>query len=188
MHRPYIIQKMKQYYYANENQQLGPFSFQELRSKNIQKDTYVWYEGLTDWTRAGELSELSTLFQAPPAPRPSNRPPIQERQTPRTQQQQQQYQQRRNDRGQNRGEYQQQYNQAAGIRPKTWLVESILVTVLCSNPIGIAAIVFAAQVDSKYNRGDQQGAEQASKNAKLFTYIALGISVFFLFIFLVLGG
>ncbi|HEV3250305.1 MAG TPA: CD225/dispanin family protein, partial [Puia sp.] len=50
-------------------------------------------------------------------------------------------------------------------QPKNWLVESILVTLFCCLPFGIAGIVFAAQVSSKWASGDYAGALQASKDA-----------------------
>ncbi len=52
------------------------------------------------------------------------------------------------------------------VRPKNWLVESILVTIFCCLPFGIAGIVFASQVNSKYDAGDYAGAEKASRQAK----------------------
>jgi hypothetical protein len=52
------------------------------------------------------------------------------------------------------------------IRPKNYLIESILVTMCCCQPLGIVGIVFASQVNSKFNTGDYEGAKQASKEAK----------------------
>jgi len=51
-------------------------------------------------------------------------------------------------------------------QPKNYLVESILVTIFCCLPFGIAGIVFASQVNSKYANGDYEGALKASKDAK----------------------
>jgi hypothetical protein len=42
---------------------------------------------------------------------------------------------------------------------------------------GIVAIVFATQVNSKLAAGDRVGAEQASKNAKLWSWITTGLVV-----------
>lgn len=42
---------------------------------------------------------------------------------------------------------------------------------------GIVAIVFASQVNSKLAAGDRAGAEQASKNAKLWSWITTGLVV-----------
>jgi hypothetical protein len=69
--------------------------------------------------------------------------------------------------------------------PKNWLVESILVTLFCCLPFGIAGIVFASQVNSKYASGDYAGAVEASKNAGKWTKIGfwIGIVVIALWIF-----
>lgn len=55
--------------------------------------------------------------------------------------------------------------------PKNWLVESILVTIFCCMPFGIAGIVFAAQVNSKIASGDYAGAIRASQDAAKWTKI-----------------
>ncbi|MEJ7677797.1 MAG: CD225/dispanin family protein [Segetibacter sp.] len=55
--------------------------------------------------------------------------------------------------------------------PKNWLVESILVTLFCCLPFGIAGIVFATQVNSKFAAGDYNGALQASRDAARWTKI-----------------
>jgi succinate dehydrogenase/fumarate reductase cytochrome b subunit len=59
------------------------------------------------------------------------------------------------------------------VRPKTYMTEAILVTLLCCLPFGIAAIVFASQVDSKFNTGDYEGAQKASNSAKTWYHVAL---------------
>lgn len=172
---------MKQYYYASGDQQLGPFSFEELQSKRISTDTYVWYEGLADWTRAGDLPELNALFEAttmtPPQPTVQQSPPPPAAQGG--------YQQARN-----QGGYQQQYQQPSGIKPKTWLVESILVTIFCCLIGGIIGIVYAAQVDTKWAQGDVQGAQKSSDNAKLWVMISLGIGIVItiFYVFAILAG
>ncbi len=50
--------------------------------------------------------------------------------------------------------------------PKTWLVESILVTIFCCQILGIIGIINAASVESKFYKGDIVGAQKASKLAK----------------------
>jgi len=78
-------------------------------------------------------------------------------------------------------------------RPKNWLVESILATIFCCLPFGVAGIVFAAQVNSKYDAGDYEGALKASKEAGKWTkvsfFVQLGLAVcYILFVLLFLGG
>jgi hypothetical protein len=55
-----------------------------------------------------------------------------------------------------------------------YLVFAILATVLCCLPTGIAAIVYAAQVNGKLQAGDIAGAQAASKNARMWCWISLG--------------
>lgn len=55
-----------------------------------------------------------------------------------------------------------------GAPPPNYLVWAILSTVLCCLPLGIASIVFAAQVNSKWAMGDIAGAQASSEKAKKF--------------------
>ena len=50
--------------------------------------------------------------------------------------------------------------------PKTWLVESILVTLFCCLPFGIIGIVNAVKVESSFLSGDINLAIKHSANAK----------------------
>lgn len=67
---------MKKYYYSDGKQQIGPLSKEELQSKGISKETLVWYEGLTEWTKAGDVEELVDLF-----PNEPTSPPMPEQKT-----------------------------------------------------------------------------------------------------------
>lgn len=57
-----------------------------------------------------------------------------------------------------------------------YLVPAII-SLLCCWPLAIVAIIFAAQVNGKVAAGDIQGAMDASKKAKLFSFIAIGIGI-----------
>ena len=57
-----------------------------------------------------------------------------------------------------------------------YLVPAII-SVFCCWPLGIAAIIFAAQVNGKVASGDIAGAVDASKKAKLFSFISIGIGL-----------
>lgn len=61
--------------------------------------------------------------------------------------------------------------------PKTWLVESILVTIFCCQILGIISIIYAAGVESKFYRGDIAGAESASGTAKTLVLVSIGFGV-----------
>jgi len=58
-----------------------------------------------------------------------------------------------------------------------YLVPAILVTILCCLPTGIAAIVYAAQVNGKLAGGDVAGATQSSKNAKMWCWISVAVGL-----------
>ena len=55
-----------------------------------------------------------------------------------------------------------------GTPPPNYLVWSILSTIFCCLPLGIASIVFAAQVNTKWAQGDVAGAQDSSRKAKQF--------------------
>ncbi|MEH3114441.1 CD225/dispanin family protein [Pedobacter terrae] len=75
--------------------------------------------------------------------------------------------------------------------PKNWLVESILVTLFCCLPLGIAGIINATTVNTKYAAGDYAGALAASQAAGRWTkigfFIGIGIFVLYILFFVVLG-
>jgi hypothetical protein len=58
-----------------------------------------------------------------------------------------------------------------------YLVQSILCTLCCCLPFGIVAIVYAAQVNGKVQAGDYAGAQAASKNAKMWCWLAFGFGI-----------
>lgn len=58
-----------------------------------------------------------------------------------------------------------------------YLAQSILVTLLCCLPFGIAAIVFAAQVNGKVQAGDIEGAMVSSRKAKMWCWWSLGLGL-----------
>ena len=64
------------------------------------------------------------------------------------------------------------------------LVWAILALILCFWPTGIAAVVFAAKVDSKIAMGDYAGAREAARKSKKWAWISftIGIIVFVLYI------
>ena len=72
-----------------------------------------------------------------------------------------------------------------------YLVQAILVTVLCCLPAGIVSIVYAAQVNGKVAAGDIAGAREASQKAKTWMWISLGVGLglgILYFLLMVVGG
>lgn len=58
----------QQFYIAVNGQKTGPFSLEELKSKDIQKDTLMWTEGLDNWTKADHIPLLKDILRAIPPP------------------------------------------------------------------------------------------------------------------------
>jgi len=56
-----------------------------------------------------------------------------------------------------------------------FLIGSILVTLFCCMPVGIASVVFAARANGKKAAGDYEGALQDVKKAKLWMFISAGL-------------
>ena len=63
-----------EYSIAVNGQQSGPFGWQQLqkmvKSEQITKDTYVWKQGMENWELAGNVQELTSLFNIVPPPLP----------------------------------------------------------------------------------------------------------------------
>ncbi|WP_417428655.1 CD225/dispanin family protein [Halpernia sp.] len=74
------------------------------------------------------------------------------------------------------------------VPPKTWLVESILVTIFCCQILGIISIIYAAGVESKFYRGDVAGAESASRTAKTLVIVSVGTGLLSVILFMAFGG
>jgi hypothetical protein len=156
---------MNHYFYIDaEGKQKGTFSPEELRQEGIRRDTLVWTRGMEQWKRAEEIEELGFLFSDAYS---------------RTQTTSGQSYARYGQPGETgRPPVQQQP------KPKTWLVESILVTFLpfffCGSVLsllGIIAIVYASQVESFYNRGDYMASQESSRSAAKWTKISLWIVI-----------
>lgn len=145
-------------YYIHENeQQHGPFSIEQLKASGITGETPVWCEGMAQWTTAKNVPELVEIIQVninstpppfaqvpPTPPQPSMQQP-----TPPI------------------------YSQSEPSQPcpDNNLVISIIATVMtlfCCFPfsIGVVALVYSLNVESKWKRGDIDIAIQYAKNAK----------------------
>ena len=59
---------MKKFFYVRNEEKIGPVTFDELKEANINEDTLIWFEGLAEWTRAGDLAELREIFELIPPP------------------------------------------------------------------------------------------------------------------------
>lgn len=58
-----------------------------------------------------------------------------------------------------------------------YLVQAILTTFFCCLPFGVVSIIYASQVTSKLERGDVAGAQQASRSARTWAWVAFGVGL-----------
>lgn len=72
--------------------------------------------------------------------------------------------------------------------PKTWMVEAILVTVLCCLPLGIVGIVNASKVSSLFAASNFDAAQKASADAGKWTKIGFIAGLIVTVIYLIIYG
>ncbi len=67
------------FYVDIDNKKQGPFKMtaikNKINNKEIDKNTLVWTEGMTNWEKAGDVTQLDPIFNAIPPPLPSSSPP-----------------------------------------------------------------------------------------------------------------
>ncbi len=64
------------------------------------------------------------------------------------------------------------------VKLPNYLIPAILVTVLCGCwPLGLVAIINAAQVDGKLRSGDVAGARRAADLARTFTWVTFAVGL-----------
>lgn len=156
---------MKRYFYINtKGEQKGTFTLEELRNEHIDRNTLVWTQGMEEWKRAYDVVDLQPIFDVSASAVQNH---ARETSTPAHQTQ-----------------YQQTQTHDLPVMPKSWMVESILVTILpfilCGNILsllGIAAIVNASKVETLYHQGLFTQAQEASANAARWTKITLWIAI-----------
>ena len=72
---------MQQYFYLNDGIKQGPFTLEQLAqwptSREIEVDTLIWFQGISDWTPASELAEFHSILGMP-APEIETTPPDQQ--------------------------------------------------------------------------------------------------------------
>ncbi|WP_340074797.1 CD225/dispanin family protein [Leptobacterium sp. I13] len=73
-------------------------------------------------------------------------------------------------------------------RPANYLVLAIISTVLCCMPAGVVSIVYASKVNSAYAEGDYDSAEKASRNAKTWAFVSIGVALLFWIIYIAIFG
>lgn len=63
------------------------------------------------------------------------------------------------------------------VKPSSYLVLSIICTILCCLPAGIVAIVYSCKVNSLWDSGEYAKATAASRNALTWILVSAGVSL-----------
>ena len=141
------------YYLTPDNQRVGPFTLNDLICQSINAQTLIWRNGLLQWTSARQVPEVAALLANTPPPIPSESTGEGPRCCPPY------------------GDQTSRNNLPEC--PETYLVWSILATVLCCLPFGIVAVYESTQVEKYYYRQDYVNAEKASKRARNWCWASL---------------
>lgn len=64
--------------------------------------------------------------------------------------------------------------------PPTYLVWAIIVTVCCCTPLGIVAIIYAANIKNAYYRGDYAKAQRNSNRAQAWIIAAIVLGLLYI--------
>lgn len=150
---------MANYYYLNERkEQQGPVSAEELFKLGISPNTLVWTEGMNQWTPAGNVAELNEWFMRR-RPEANATPPYPTGRFSRM------------------GRLEE--------KPNNWLIWSILVTLFCCLPGGIAAVLYASRVDNLWHAGRHEEAVKSAHIARTLCLVSIAVGVlFFIMVFI----
>lgn len=58
----------RKYYYHDGVKQNGPFTFDELKGRNVKPEMLVWYDPMPEWLPASQIEELKSIIVAAPPP------------------------------------------------------------------------------------------------------------------------
>ena len=166
------------YWIYRDGLQRGPFTIEELADMNLTPDTPVWYEGLDNWITAAEAPGLAP-FLTTRNDGADNRPVDVE------------YTEADSSAGaafsSNQFGPQQtqeplrshacEQSRPQSECPPTYLAWSIIVTICCCLPLGIAAIIYSGKVKPCWQQGDERGAYKASETAQLLIILSVTISL-----------
>lgn len=147
--------------------QQGPYSLEQLRSLPVTPSTPVWYDGLEDWSTAGEAPETAVLFVSAAAPPP---PPVLSPIQPM---------------GQMSAPPEppvvcmvaaemQPRQEPEPVKPPTYVVWSVVLMLICCSPVALLALIAGIVSGSRWKAGDVAGARRMSSVAEwliIFTIV-----------------
>ena len=175
-----------------DGRQLGPYTPEQLPLEEMDSSTPVWYDGLPRWTPAGEAPATAQYFLptvGSPEPEEASED---ENFNPEATEEIIEVQEedittdptpaRDPEPTPGVNVHRHAFRPAAEVEkcPPTYLVWSILLTLCCCNPLGIIPIITGAQVSSRYNNMDFEGARRASNTTEWWVIICLVLGLMML--------
>lgn len=166
--------------YRNGAQE-GPYTSEQIKAMNLSPDTPAWHQGLSDWTTLGHIN--LDIPMAVPADHnaESAEHKVEEVEATPVSAAQQQYTwnawKNQTAQGAPQQPRQPQKEESQAPCPPSYLGWAIAVTLCCCTPLGVVAIIYAAKVKERYQRGNLAGAQKASDIAQwcIIISIALGM-------------
>lgn len=164
----------KFYYYIDpEANEVGPVEVSFFKEHNINPKSLIWFEGLPMWVEAHTVSQLEKFLNSKEMPSfacSNNFIDIDEfkRETP--------YIKTLKD---------SQKSKYISPAPRTWLFESILVTLFCTLPLGIVAIIYSSRVKILWDEGIYAQSVKCSNLAGRWVKISLLVAVIFWLIYFI---
>jgi len=73
-------------------------------------------------------------------------------------------------------------------RPNNYLALAIISTIICCLPAGVVSIIYSTKVNGLYEDGQYEEAKKASKNAKTWGMISVGVALLGWIIYFLIFG
>ncbi len=73
-------------------------------------------------------------------------------------------------------------------KPRNYLIESIIATIMCCNPLGVVSLLMAIKSDKAFKEGDIELAKKSAKSAKTLFYITVLTGILFYVFMVILGS
>lgn len=174
---------MKKFYFYLDNRGIerGPVSLEMVRQSGINSKTMVWFEGMPLWVTADKIPEfgnslktngIESLISSTSVSDDKSEgdekfiPPI------------------------FKGIDDKLKAKISRMKPKNWMVESILVAIFCNLIFGIIALIYGSKVDIFWSSGEYAKSINASRVAGswvkwgfMITFVILFITILILILF-----
>lgn len=189
------------YWVIIANRQQGPYELEDLKLLPLTPNTPVWHEGLPQWVPAVQVKEVMDILNAEEQQQTENtaeNPVDAEENFENSAEQapEENGNQGNQNNSANAGSYSYSFANAGyqnagfnaqrrtdtlheGQRPDSYLAWAIVSAILCCVPCGIVSIIYAALVNSRYDRGDVEGAKKASETAQMWIMVSITLGLLF---------